>query len=452
METITQNPTHKLAVSSTLSQFFSNFQVASILSKLRVRKEKGIPVIHLLLVLLSSLFSQKTLNRFCLMNKDQLDFSDKTLRNLLNRSTVPWHTLLTAISAAVIQWVRLFTRNKQAKVFIIDDSMYNRGKSKKSELVALQYDHALKKYTRGFRFLQLGWSDGHTFLPVSFALLSGKNQPIAPKSMDRRTLSGQRKSQAMRKGPQVALELLQQALSQKIQADYVLFDSWFSSPTMFRKLSQLGLKAIAMVKKTTKVHYLYQGESMDVKAIYQANKKRRGRSRYLLEVLVTIPGTEEEEAVEAKLVYVRNRNKRKDYLVLLSTDVELTPEAIIETYAKRWDIEVYFKMTKQYLHLAKYQGTSYDGVVAHTTLVCLAYLVLAVNHRESIDNRTIGDLFYLMGEELQAMPYEEALMLVLTLLSEILSQEDNCSEEKIDTVIQKIIEQLPSQLKEVLQP
>ena len=104
-----------------------------------------------------------------------------------------------------------------------------------------------------------------------------------------------------------------------------------------------------------------------------------------------------------------SRTNRKDYLVLLSTDIILVSEQIIENYAQRWGIEVYFKMCQQHLRLIKYQETSYDGVVAHTTLVCLAYLVLAVKHSESIDDRTIGDLFYLMVDDLEAMLYEEAL-------------------------------------------
>ena len=35
---------------------------------------------------------------------------------------------------------------------------------------------------------------------------------------------------------------------------------------------------MAMAKKTVKIHYRYNGKLQDVKAIYQQNKKRRGRS------------------------------------------------------------------------------------------------------------------------------------------------------------------------------
>jgi IS4 transposase len=49
-------------------------------------------------------------------------------------------------------------------------------------------------------------------------------------------------------------------------------------------------------------------------------------------------------------------------LALLSTDLELTDEEIIQIYGKRWDIEVFFKTTKSFLSLAKeFQWRSYDS-------------------------------------------------------------------------------------------
>ena len=42
------------------------------------------------------------------------------------------------------------------------------------------------------------------------------------------------------------------------------------------------------------------------------------------------------EIIPAKVVYVRNRNKRKEYLCLISTDVNLDENEIIRIYGKRW--------------------------------------------------------------------------------------------------------------------
>ncbi|WP_240697362.1 alpha/beta fold hydrolase [Sporolactobacillus sp. THM19-2] len=54
-----------------------------------------------------------------------------------------------------------------------------------------------------------------------------------------------------------------------------MFDSWFSSPKMFHQLRQLKLHTVDMVKRSKKVYYRFNGEMMDVKAIFKAQKKRR---------------------------------------------------------------------------------------------------------------------------------------------------------------------------------
>lgn len=51
-----------------------------------------------------------------------------------------------------------------------------------------------------------------------------------------------------------------------------------------------------------------------------------------------------EKSLPVRLVFVRNRNNRKDWLVLVTTDMSLTAEEVIRLYGKRWGIEVFFKV------------------------------------------------------------------------------------------------------------
>ncbi len=80
------------------------------------------------------------------------------------------------------------------------------------------------------------------------------------------------------------------------------------------------------------------------------------------------------DALPVKLVFVRNRNSN-DWLALLSTDTELPDEKIVELYGKRWDIEVFFKVTKQHLNLG-------NGIQARDFV-----------KRRHDDPRTLGLLF-----------------------------------------------------------
>ena len=114
---------------------------------------------------------------------------------------------------------------------------------------------------------------------------------------------------------------------------------------------------------------------MSVCDIYRKNKKRRGRSKYLLSVDVNV--VKNDSVVPTKIVFVRNRNKRSDYLCILSTDTSITEDEIIRIYGKRWSIEVFFKVCKSYLRLTKEcRSISFDAMTAHTAVVFTRYMML----------------------------------------------------------------------------
>jgi hypothetical protein len=56
------------------------------------------------------------------------------------------------------------TSDKTPKVFIVDDSLYNRNRSKKVVLLSRIHSHNENHFYCGFRLLTLGWSDGTTCL------------------------------------------------------------------------------------------------------------------------------------------------------------------------------------------------------------------------------------------------------------------------------------------------
>ena len=126
--------------------------------------------------------------------------------------------------------------------------------------------------------------------------------------------------------------------------------------------------------------------------------------------MVTIKGGQ-----PVKLVFVRDRRK-KDWLVLLSTDIALPDPDVVRIYGKRWDIEVFFKMAKQHLKLVKeIQCRDFDALIAHTTIVFMRYMFVAYNCRCETDQRTFGDLFYACCDELRDISFIESLYRILTL-------------------------------------
>ncbi len=184
--------------------------------------------------------------------------------------------------------------------------------------------------------------------------------------------------------------------------------------------------------------------------IYNANKKRRGKSKYLLSVAAEIYD-QHDNKLPVMIVFVRDRNNRKKWIALISTDMSLPEEEIIRIYGKRWSIEVFFKVCKSYLNLNKeFQCLSYDAMVAHTAIVLVRYMMLAVECRNKEDVRTLGEIFYLAYDELQDIQFAETLAIILKILEETLQEVLFLTDEQIRQFIEAFILKLPEYLSRKL--
>ncbi len=419
MSSIPRTTENGNSVSDFATNFMKRFHVGRLLFQCNAGKEKGIPVMDIFRYLFCMMFSDRSIYMQMKTGTFEGAFSKNTIYRFLNDARINWQRFTTLLSAHIIcRFMKPLTDEKRKDVFIVDDSLFDRSRSKKVELLARVFDHCTMKYRAGFRMLTLGWSDGNSFVPINHCLLSAakdKNLLCAGKHYDGRSLAGRRRLQSRRKGTDVMVELIHSAQCAGISARYVLFDSWFSAPkTILSLKNQEHLDTIAMMKKS-KTKYIYQGEKLNVKEIYSRNKKRRGRSRYLLSVLVNIE--KDGESIPAKFVYVRNKSRRKDWLVLASTDTQLTEEEIIRIYGKRWDIEVFFKACKSYLNLVKeYRGISYDAMNAHVAIVFSRYMMLSVAQRENEDDKTICELCFCLLDEMEDITFSRSMCIIMEAL------------------------------------
>ena len=207
-----------------------------------------------------------------------------------------------------------------------------------------------------------------------------------------------------------------------------------------------------MVKRSSKIRYFYNGESLDIKKIFAACKKRRGRSRYLLSVNVKVGQDKNgRNGLDAKIVCVRNRNNRKDWIAIICTNVALSENDIIRIYGHRWDIEVFFKTCKSSLLLRKeYHGLSYDGLTAHVAMVFTRYMLLAVSKRDNEDERTLGELFYLMIAEVADITYHESMQIIVEAMLATIQEEFHITDEQVNAFYEKFMTKLPESMQHLL--
>lgn len=447
MNRIAYEDTKENELITTIDAFFRNCELSKLLRRSNVYKEKGIQSVLLFHKLFELLFLHRGL--FEELKRSDLCAKD-TFYRFLNSTSINWLNFTTVLAAKIVTcFLERLTSKERVNVFIIDDTIYEKQHCRKAELLARVYDHAHNKYTWGFRLLTLCWSDGNSVVPVNSALLSSNDskQIVGPQTdTDGRTCGAFRRKLAATKSPDVVVTLLDKALGAGIKARYLLCDSWFPSASLLSSAKERKLDVIAAVKKGEKSHYLYNGVQMSLNKIYSLNKKRGGRSKYLLsaEAAVDRGSGKNKVFLPVKLVFVRNRSRKNDYLVLLSTDTKLPENEIIRLYGKRWGIEVFFKTAKSCLKLGKEcHALSYDAMTAYVAVVFARYNMLTYLNRLEEDQRSIGELFYAVYDELPDISLAEAFRKLLSCFEEILSGTSVFSKKEISKMMDKLISSLP---------
>ena len=129
----------------------------------------------------------------------------------------------------------------------------------------------------------------------------------------------------------------------------------------------------------------------------------------------------------------------------------ITEDEVIRIYGKRWDIEVFFKVCKSYLRLSKEcNSLSYDAMTAHAAIIFARYMMLAVESRNITDKRTLGEIFYLISDELSDITIFESFQILIQLFFNALADFKLASSEQTDNFLEAFLMALPKALKEKL--
>jgi len=278
------------------------------------------------------------------------------------------------LSAFVIAKTILLTNSRtQIRALIIDDTSYYRHRSKKAGKLAWLFDHALQRSYKGYRLMTLGFTDGHSFFTVDFALLSGKkkvsNEII---HYDKRTSGGKRFTESELKMTDISVQMIERALDRGIYATHFLMDKWFTSPNMIDRVKALGIDVIGMVKNA-KTKYLYNGRLYRLSDLFEKSTREYSKGTVLSSIRVELHSGQ-----SVKIVFVQNYNKSSEWLAIISSDTTLSSQEIVKNYGARWDIECFFKATKSLLNLSKEcQSRNYHALICYTTIVFTRYIILS---------------------------------------------------------------------------
>ena len=364
-----------------------------------------------------AMFSRKALGIFSMAKKD-------VMYDLLKREEINWRALNSQTAKAVYQQNKL--TGSRVKAFVLDDSIKTRC-GKKMEGVSSHFDHVTGRHVMGQQVLTLGLATEEAFLPLDSQIYISqvKARGLISPYKDGRSVAAKRYSEATTQGkPEMAANMMKRAIRSGLEADYVLADAWFGTKPMIRTALELEVCAILRMKKgTMKYRAVVHGrkkQMLNAKELYATAVKREWRKVRGLPWKAVSLDVELDLAEKAdkkprwkpvRLLFVRGLKElgeaevsKKDWALFLTTDIQLSMSKMLETYALRWGIEVYFKEAKQHLGFLQEQTATFASHTASIHLCAIRYLMLVHSKLEDQSVR-IGDIRSEIQEQLDTLSF-----------------------------------------------
>ena len=415
---LSQNELNRQNNASRIISFLTFFNFNSIARQCGFTKRNGVGAIYLLQILILYQFgiSKNIFSLFTSRHAKDIDCSRSTMYELMSRPKLNWERLLTTFGINVIRRITSINGSSSNGYLVCDDTTLKRERSKSVELLSLNFDHVFGTFYKGFTELNLGWTDGISYVPLKIGALSAKkDKSVINKASDKHnknTLAARRRSLARMSKIEVLIKFVTDALLHGCPASYILMDSWFTMDKVIAPIKSLGLDVIGMLKGfKANVFYENKGDcnGYNLKQLIKKHAKKK-RSDICGSCLVYT-----KSGVALKIVFIKNRNDNKNILAIGSTDTALSERDIVTKYSYRWSCETHFYIKKQYLGFEKgCQARNYDHINAHCHITAIRFLIMQYLERSDKDFKLGGELYADLCEELRAHDFSQALNYIFT--------------------------------------
>ena len=388
------------AINTTLKNpIYQTLQLLNIKSILKsanfVKKREGVAPYLIVLHFVYMLVMNKKIASF--INQSNDSFKKDTYYRLLQNSGYNWRKLLSLSTLKILKLLHKVQDASQTKVFIVDDTVEGKtGKYIEGSRDAL-WSNKEKRNVRGVNVVSLNYSDGYSNFMIDFAISMGNYARVKfeefTQELDVRTNAYKRRLEIMDGKSQIAIDMVKRTIKSGIYADYLLIDSWYSKPVFIKEMNDLGLKVISRIANNNKI-WNFKNKEKTLNAIYekQKNLKHTKAGKYGKKIQFTYFSVmvEHKNAGKLKIVFI----KTSDNLIpIISTDLEINDEEIIEIYKRRWDIEQGYKELREHFGFGKEENRIYEALIARMTLSFFAYNIVSYINRISHEPKTIGGLF-----------------------------------------------------------
>jgi hypothetical protein len=416
------------------------------MNKSNFSKKEGAEVHMVVLHFVYMLVMNKKI--FTFRNQSNDSFKKDVYYRLLANSSYNWRSLLSLSSLKILSLLHKIQDSKAIKVFIIDDTVEDKvGKNIEGSCDNI-YSNKEKRKIRGLNIVSLNYSDGFSNFMLDFAIAMNKYARVAiddfTNKVDHRSNAHKRRLETMNGKLQIAIDILKRAVNSGIYADYLLVDSWYSKPIFIKEMNELGLRVISRMTNNNKI-WNFLGKEKTLESIYNKFKKLKtakpGKYGKKIKFTYFSAVVEHKTAGKLKIVFIKTKEK---LIPIVSTDLKISDEEIIEIYKRRWDIEQGYKELREHFGFGKEENRIYEALIARITLSMFTYNIVSYINRISNEPKTIGGLFKDLECELHTLAI--AMQTFIAILDEIAKIEEiiNRNEDlmNIITVLQDVTQKM----------
>jgi len=352
----------------------------------------------------------------------ELTHKKDVLYDFMKNPRIDWRRIVWLFVNQILKVIdkKSISKSNASRYLIIDDSLLSKT-GKKIELIGKVYDHIRHSYVLGFKMLTLGLWEGKSFIPLDFSLHSepGKSKKRGlkkkelnkqfTKNREEQTAGYKREKEVFKDKISMALAMIKTAVRKKINAKYILADSWFISEKFINEIQKINTNLIVIgLMKTNRIISI-NDKKYKANLIPEIHRKKIKYSRKLK--CHYISQSIDYKGIEIRAFWIKMKGQNT-WKMLITTEKKVGFMTTMKHYQVRWSIEVFFKDSKQSLSLNANQSTDLDAQIAHISMVFMNYMILALKKRFE-NYETFGILFRNTKEQLLENTLVEKIWIIL---------------------------------------
>jgi hypothetical protein len=362
----------------------------------RARRSDGVPLAQILMTLLVwPVLKLSSVHCFCCelcqylkLNGRRPARPEDIIYDFWDNEDINWRGWARDASRRIASTVDLGNVKKRA--FVADDTIEKR-RGKKVEGTSRHFDHTSGTTVAGNQVLELGMAGENGFHPVDRQHYMSDCAPV-DKPMgnggfkDNRSAAARDMARARdEEKPAMLARMLKDAIKAGFKAAWLIADAWFGSKANIRLAIKHGLYALFQMKRG-KLQYRVEERLHTAKQLYARNARKmrcaNSQSRFKtvrIEAEINLETKPKAAPIWQPVVLILSAPKddqRDNWVIFLSTNTSASVEELLEIYALRWSIEVYFKELKQSFGLLSEQSGKYQVAYASIHLAAVRYMII----------------------------------------------------------------------------